>query len=85
MTDQLHWLPEALSQLDQDQLIRRRRRIRSEPDGWCSIDGKRLRNFASNDYLDLAHDERLIAAAGRALKESESRFRGLFGQASRWG
>ena len=70
MPDQLHWLEEELVRLGEDQLLRRRRSIRCEKDGWCSIDGKRLRNFASNDYLNLAHDERLIEAACQAAKQS---------------
>ena len=70
MPDQLHWLLEELLHLDAEQLNRRRRCIRAEQDGWCSIDGQRLRNFASNDYLNLAHDDRLIEAACQAAKES---------------
>ena len=29
---------------------------------WLEVDGQRYRNFASNDYLGLSHDPRLIAA-----------------------
>ena len=31
--------------------------------GWCEVEGRPLRDFASNDYLGLSHDPRLIAAA----------------------
>tara|TARA_R110002095_G_scaffold207151_2_gene191980 strand:- start:43074 stop:44153 length:1080 start_codon:yes stop_codon:yes gene_type:complete len=33
------------------------------------LDGQTLINLSSNDYLDLAHDDRLIAAAASALSE----------------
>ena len=39
-------------------------------DGWCGVDGAKLRNLASNDYLNLAHDPRLIEAARAALDSS---------------
>lgn len=39
-------------------------------DGWCGIDGAKVRNLASNDYLNLAHDPRLVAAARAALDDS---------------
>jgi 8-amino-7-oxononanoate synthase len=42
----------------------------SLPDGWCQIDNRRLRNFASNDYLNLAHDPRLAEAVQSAILEA---------------
>jgi 8-amino-7-oxononanoate synthase len=67
MTDALDWLPAQLAELHEQGLARRRRSVIRFPDGWCEIDGRRLRNFASNDYLNLAHDPRLIEAARAAL------------------
>lgn len=64
------WLDENLQQLQTDGLWRDVRTIRSLPEGWCEIDGRRVRNLSSNDYLNLAHDPRVIAAASDALKES---------------
>jgi 8-amino-7-oxononanoate synthase len=64
----LDWLSAALDEKLQDGLIRRRRVVVSQPDGWCEIDGKPLRNFASNDYLNLSQDERLIRAATEAAQ-----------------
>ena len=63
MTQDLPWLTDGLHELDQQGLLRRRRQVIPLPDAWCEIDGRRLRNFSSNDYLNLAHDERLIQAA----------------------
>ncbi len=61
------WLPGELASLHAQGLIRKRRRVTPLPDGWCEIDGRRLRNFSSNDYLNLAHDRRVIEAAKTAL------------------
>lgn len=64
----LDWIPDRLSELQQQGLLRRRRVITSLPGGRCEIDGKRLHNFAANDYLNLSHDPRLAAAAREALE-----------------
>ncbi len=41
----------------------RQRIINQQGDArWLEVDGQRYRNFASNDYLGLSHDPRLIAA-----------------------
>jgi 8-amino-7-oxononanoate synthase len=63
----LGWLPSALSSLEQDGRLRRRRCVRAETGGRCTIDGRPLLNFAGNDYLDLAGDARLADAARDAL------------------
>ena len=64
--DPLDWLNAALVQWDADNL-RRRPRVRSGPcQAEVIVDGRRLVNFGSNDYLGLAGDPRLIEAAARA-------------------
>ncbi|MEX0704659.1 MAG: 8-amino-7-oxononanoate synthase [Planctomycetales bacterium] len=65
--DRFAWLATGLAELDGEGLLRGRRSVAALPDGWCEVDGRRLRNFASNDYLGLAHDPRLIEAARGAL------------------
>ncbi len=45
-------------------------RVLESPQGpWFTIDGKRVLNFCSNNYLGLAQDQRLVAAATRAVKK----------------
>ena len=68
MTSHIPWLADGLHQLEEQGLLRRRRQVIPLPDAWCEIDGRRLRNFSSNDYLNLAHDERLIQAAVAAIR-----------------
>ncbi len=60
---------EDLDQLHQAGLLRLRRCVTPLPGGWCELQGRRLRNFASNDYLDLAGHDRLRAAAQTALRD----------------
>jgi 8-amino-7-oxononanoate synthase len=62
----LDWISHELAQLDQQGLTRDRRTVAALGDGWCLVDGKRLRNFAANDYLNLAHDSRIVSAARNA-------------------
>ena len=63
------WLNSDLQRLRDAGLWRDVRTIKSLPDGWCEVDGRRVRNLSSYDYLNLAHDPRLIAAAKEALDE----------------
>lgn len=65
----LDWLDAELRRLSDRDLLRQQRTIRPLGDGWCEVDGKRCRNFASNDYLNLASDPRVLDAAQRALSE----------------
>lgn len=64
------WLKAALNQLNEQGLIRARRQVTPHADGTCEIDGQLLNNFASNDYLGLTHDPRVIKNARTALENS---------------
>jgi 8-amino-7-oxononanoate synthase len=70
-TDPLAWIDDALLELD-DHNLRRRQTVRTTPQRGdaIEIDGRRLANFGSNDYLGLAADPRLVAAARQALEEA---------------
>jgi len=60
-------LCEGLAALDNENL-RRHRRVLDSPQGRIvRVDGREAVNFSSNDYLGLASDARLVAAAHRAL------------------
>lgn len=62
MSAPLDWLPDAIGSLKGEGLWRSRRSVTSLANGWCEYQGRKLKNFAGNDYLDLAHDPRVIAA-----------------------
>lgn len=65
----LEWMIDELDRQRRAHRLRRRRVVRSLPDGCCEIDGRRMRDFASNDYLGLAHHPRLLDAATSAIRE----------------
>ena len=62
-------LAAALDELDERALTRERRIIEGPQGPRVRIGGRDLVNFASNDYLSLAGDPRLRAAAHRAIDE----------------
>lgn len=64
------WLKPELDRLRDQQLFRRVREVTSLPDAWCVVEGRKLRNFAGNDYLNLSHDPRVIEAACVVAKEA---------------
>jgi 8-amino-7-oxononanoate synthase len=70
MSGPLNWIDDELTSLERGGLVRRRRQVTTRPGARCIVEGRELVNFASNDYLNLAHDPRVIAAAQRALAES---------------
>jgi 8-amino-7-oxononanoate synthase len=67
MDDQQAWISQELERLSEQGLRRRRRVVTPLPNAWCIAEGRRLRNFSANDYLDLARDCRVTAAAAQAL------------------
>jgi 8-amino-7-oxononanoate synthase len=64
----LSWIDAALTHLEQHNLRRHLTTRSSNQSARVTIDGRELINFGSNDYLGLASDERLTAAATAAAK-----------------
>ncbi|AFZ42630.1 8-amino-7-oxononanoate synthase [Halothece sp. PCC 7418] len=62
------WIEKSLSTIEKAGWYRTVKRIESIPGAMIKLDGKSLLNFASNDYLGLASDQRLIQAATRAVQ-----------------
>jgi 8-amino-7-oxononanoate synthase len=69
MSDFFPWMAPELELLGEQGLLRERRTIWRRPGGWCEVDGRPLRDFASNDYLGLSQDPRVIEAAQNAAAE----------------
>jgi 8-amino-7-oxononanoate synthase len=67
--DPLAWVDDELERLECDDLLRTLPAPLRSAGTIASLDGRQVVNFASNDYLGLAADERLIAAAAEACRE----------------
>lgn len=66
--DPLGWIAHELDLLERASL-RRIRRVRSSPQGpEIILDGRRVVNFGSNDYLGLANDPRIVEAVRAGLE-----------------
>ncbi|NES68797.1 MAG: 8-amino-7-oxononanoate synthase [Okeania sp. SIO2D1] len=63
------WIEKSLSTIHKANWYRSVKTIESIPGATIKLEGKKLINFASNDYLGLAGDPRLIEAAIQATKE----------------
>jgi glycine C-acetyltransferase len=69
MTDKLEFMRQELATLQDEKRYINIRTMDSPADGWMVVDGKRVLNFCTNNYLGLANHPELIAAAKKALDE----------------
>ncbi|PSO50381.1 MAG: 8-amino-7-oxononanoate synthase [Cyanobacteria bacterium SW_9_44_58] len=63
------WIEKSLATIEKAGWYRSVKTIDSAPGAVIDLEGESLINFASNDYLGLAGDERLIQAATEAIHE----------------
>jgi glycine C-acetyltransferase len=68
MTHKLAWLEEEIQNLKDSGLYNRIRTLSSPQGAWLIVDGKRVLNFCSNNYLGLANHPKILAAARQALE-----------------
>jgi glycine C-acetyltransferase len=61
------WIHDELAQLKAQGLFTHIRTLDSPQGAWLVVDGKRVLNFCSNNYLGLANHPKLIAAAKEAM------------------
>jgi glycine C-acetyltransferase len=63
MPEKLQWIEDELASLKEAGLYNRIRTLGSPQGAWLVVDGKRVLNFCSNNYLGLANHPRLQQAA----------------------
>jgi glycine C-acetyltransferase len=61
------WITQEIESLKRDGFYARIRTIGSPQGAWLVVDGKRVLNFCSNNYLGLANHPRLVEAAKKAV------------------
>jgi len=69
MPAHLDWLQEELQALGDAGLYNNIRTISSPQGAWLKIEGRRVLNFCSNNYLGLANHPRLVEAAKKAIDQ----------------
>jgi glycine C-acetyltransferase len=69
MSDQLKWIQEELDQLKSAGLFNTIRTINSPQGAWLVVDGKKVLNFCSNNYLGLGNNPEMIAAMKKAADQ----------------
>jgi len=69
MTDKLDFMRQELATLKAEKRYINIRTMGSPADGWMVVDGKRVLNFCTNNYLGLANHPALKEAAKRAIDE----------------
>jgi glycine C-acetyltransferase len=69
MPDKLAWITDELNALQAQGLRNTIRTIGSACGPWMVVDGKKVLNLCTNNYLGLANDPRLRAAAHKAIDE----------------
>ncbi len=69
MSKRLNWIRQELDGLKEAGLYNRIRTISSPQGAWLIVDGKKVLNFCSNNYLGLANRPEIVAAAKKGLDE----------------
>ncbi len=69
MSTKLQWIDEELKQLKETGLYNNIRTLSSPQGAWLVVDGKKVLNFCSNNYLGLANHPRLVRAAQAAMDD----------------
>jgi glycine C-acetyltransferase len=69
MTDKFDFIREDVGNLKESGLYINLRIMDSAADAWMTVDGKRVLNFCTNNYLGLANHPRLKEAARKAIDE----------------
>jgi len=67
MSTKLNWIDEELENLKDSGLYNKIRTLGSPQGAWLVVDGKRVLNFCSNNYLGLANHPHLVQAAKEAM------------------
>ena len=62
------WISEEISDLREAGLFTQIRTIESPQGAWLVVDGQKVLNFCSNNYLGLANHPHLVEAAKAALE-----------------
>jgi glycine C-acetyltransferase len=65
----LQWIEDELQNLKDAGLYNRIRTLSSPQGAWLVVDGKRVLNFCSNNYLGMANHPRLVQAAKEAVEK----------------
>jgi glycine C-acetyltransferase len=63
------WIGEEIARLKEQGLFTNIRTLGSPQGAWLVVDGKRVLNFSSNNYLGLANHPRLLEAAKQAMDQ----------------
>ena len=69
MADPLDFIGREVANLHEQGLYRPLRELSTAQGPVCTVDGREVISFSSNDYLGLTHHPRLREAASRALRE----------------
>ncbi len=67
MAKKLEWVEQEIATLKENGLYNNIRTLSSPQGDWLTVDGKKVLNFCSNNYLGLANHPSLLAAAREAL------------------
>lgn len=69
MTKRLDWIPEEIEKLKDEGFYNNIRTLGSPQGAWLVVDGKKVLNFCSNNYLGLANHPKLVSAAKQAIDQ----------------